>query len=685
MTINGTPGNDVLNGTSGDDVINGLGGDDTLHGLGGADTLNGGAGADILYGDDGNDTLNGGNDRDILYGGRGTNTMTGGGDVDIFYSDGGVDTIDGGQDDNIWYGDYTATTSALSFTQTGLHAYSLSNGTTLQNISRFTLATGSGDDTASFRLDGATPYQIFMAGGHDTLNLDWSASAVGLSESANPFSNGIFTDAAGVRYVEFADVEDINLVAGGGDDTAGIVGVAHHLSFNGGAGQDRAILNFYDATAPLSFTLDTAPGAVSTVVGQGSTITNVEAIDIVGGSGNDHFSGGAGDDNFTGGGGNDVLTGGGENDTYYVDAGDTVVEAPGGGVDTIYALTSYSLVGTNVENLVVYGSAGGQTLTGNGSDNVLTGNALHNVLNGGVGADTLQGGAGNDTYYVDNPGDTVVEGAGGGRDQVYASVSFTLGLNVEDLTLTGPGNIDGAGNDRANVILGNGGDNLLSGGNGADVLTGGGGSDTLLGGAQGDSLDGGAGADHMSGGGGNDTYVVDNTGDVVSEDPSQGVDTVNASVSYTLSANVEFLVLTGAGNLNGTGSAGANTITGNGGDNVLDGGGGKDALTGGLGHDVFLFDAPLKPANLGTITDFSATDDKIELDHAVFKALAPGALAASAFHAGTGPADASDRVIYDPTTGNLYYDQDGTGPGNTPLFAHLTAGLALTEANFLVV
>src|SRR5205823_4305906 len=147
----------------------------------------------------------------------------------------------------------------------------------------------------------------------------------------------------------------------------------------------------------------------------------------------------------------------------------------------------------------------------------------------------LTGGTGNDTYRVGS-GDSIVEASNGGTDTVQSSASYVLGTNVENLLLTGAATINGTGNTANNTVTGNTAANVL---------------------------DGGAGADAMAGGRGDDTYIVDNTGDSIVENANEGTDSVQSSVTFILSANVENLTLTGASAINGTGSALDNVLTGN--------------------------------------------------------------------------------------------------------------------------
>ncbi|HEY9730051.1 MAG TPA: calcium-binding protein [Chroococcales cyanobacterium] len=219
------------------------------------------------------------------------------------------------------------------------------------------------------------------------------------------------------------------------------------------------------------------------------------------------------------------------------------------------------------------GTLGNDSLYGLGGNDTLTGYGGNDYLDGGTGNDLMQGGTGNDTYIVDSIFDIVKEKSGQGIDAVKASVSYTLGSNVENLTLTGSSAINGTGNSLNNVITGNSGNN---------------------------TLDGGLGADTMNGGDGSDTYIVDNIGDVVAEsfnDSFGGVDTVLSSVSYSIAPGttsgqqgygIENLTLTGSGNINATGNGNNNTITGNSGNNTLNGGVGNDSLIGGDGNDSLI-------------------------------------------------------------------------------------------------
>ncbi|MBU6197884.1 MAG: calcium-binding protein, partial [Cyanobacteria bacterium REEB446] len=299
---------------------------------------------------------------------------------------------------------------------------------------------------------------------------------------------------------------------------------------------------------------------------------------LTGGAGNDTLEGGAGNDTLDGLAGLDRLIGLGGNDTYIVDnVGDVIVENALSGNDTVKASVTYTLR-NNIENLYLTGS-GNINGTGNALNNTLTGNSGNNTLDGGTGTDTLIGGAGNDTYVVDSADDVVTELFDEGTDTVNASTSYTIGAHIENLNLTGSGNINGTGNALNNTLTGNSGNNTLDGGTGTD---------TLIGGA------------------GNDTYVVDSADDVVTELFNEGTDTVNASTSYTIGAHIENLNLTGSGNINGTGNAGSNNITGNSGNNTLDGGTGTDTLIGGAGNDTYVVDSAddvvTELANEGTDT-----------------------------------------------------------------------------------
>jgi Ca2+-binding RTX toxin-like protein len=449
-----------------------------------------------------------------------------------------------------------------------------------------------------------------------------------------------------------------------GNDTYVVDSIADQVIEGVGEGTDRV-------QSAVSFTLGANVENLSmlgtaNINGIGNGLANV----IDGNSGNNILDGAAGAD---------TLNGGLGNDTYVLgDESDTVTDT--GGTDTITSTITRSLAAlASIERLTLLG-AGNINATGNDLANLLTGNSGNNVLNGRAGADTMAGLAGNDTYVVDSVADVVTEAVGNGTDTVQSAVDFTLGNNVENIFLLGAGNINGTGNSVANVMTGNSGNNVLNGRGGADTMTG------LA---------------------GNDTYVVDSTSDQVVEAVGGGTDTVQTAVSLTLAENVENLFLLGAGNINGIGNTLDNAITGNSGNNTLNGaagddtliggagndrlfgGFGNDDLTGGTGADTFIFhSAPNAVTNVDTITDFSVADDTISLENSVFTTIgAVGTLAASAFVRNTtGLAqDASDRIIYESDTGNLFYDSNGNAAGGSVLIAVLDPGLLMTNLDFTVI
>ncbi|WP_342654390.1 putative Ig domain-containing protein [Pseudomonas sp. F3-2] len=201
----------------------------------------------------------------------------------------------------------------------------------------------------------------------------------------------------------------------------------------------------------------------------------------------------------------------------------------------------------------------GGKIFGTDQDDTLVGSSGDDTLDGDLGADMMMGGDGNDIYVVDNRFDSVVESntALSQVDTVQASVSWTLGDNLENLMLTGVSAIDGTGNALRNFMSGNAADNVLNGAGGAD---------------------------NMTGGNGNDTYYVDDVGDAVIETNSDpllgGIDSVHSSLAaYTLGSNVENLYIDASGAANGTGNALDNTLFAGAGNNVLDGRDGNDTVS----------------------------------------------------------------------------------------------------------
>jgi serralysin len=448
-------------------------------------------------------------------------------------------------------------------------------------------------------------------------------------------------------------------------------------------------------------------------------ITGTSASDdLVGGALADRLSGLGGDDRLDGRAGADILAGGKGNDAYIVDdAGDTVSEASGSGIDLVTASIDFSLSDTtkvkgSVENLTLVGSAG--MAVGNALKNTLVGTSGANTLNGLAGADTMRGGEGNDLYVVDNASDIVDEAGGTGVDGVLSSVAFNLANasrvfgDVENLTLAGKASVAGTGNGLGNTITGNEGANVLAGLGGADVLVGGGGKDTVsyaasdaavsvsltsgtaagghasgdvLGGIENvtgssfdDVLEGDGGANVLVGGahgagGDTVTYAGASAGVVVSLAKTTTQNTIGAGSDK----------LTGFENLKGsgfddvlTGSSGANVLDGGAGNDVLNGGKGNDRLhggqgsdrlTGSTGSDTFVFSFP--DQGLDVITDFRSGTDHVEISASGFGGLTAGggaSLLAVTSLAGSAGMDGLATFVFEKAgsaAGTLYWDANG--------------------------
>ncbi len=606
--------------------------------------LNGNAGADTMQGGDGNDTYYVDNTGDVVIENAGQGT-------DLVYSS--IDyTLTGNVENLTLTGTaIRAIGNNAGNVLTGTAAANWLNGLGGAD----TMIGGAGNDTyvvdnpgdviieannggTDTIRDSAVNYT--MAGNTEVLvMLDGAVSATGVLNST------LYGNSAGNAFHVNAGGETI--LGGAGDDTYYFEGFAANIGEGAAGGNDVVYtnVNFGMGTAEIETVIVTSDTTVNVTGNQyNNTMTGGGGANwFDGGGGDDHLTGNGGNDTLEGDGGNDTMIGGTGDDTYYVDnIGDVVTENAGEGTDTVIAAISYTLL-DNFENLTLIGSAN-INATGNAADNHITGNSGNNLIDGGAGADTMSGGGGSDTFIIDNPGDVVANTGGygvvrenlasfdtahiSGVQTVYmldgaisftaGSASFTVYGNAADNVINSGTGYDtmagGAGDDTyyiaggiVNENVGEGNDIVYTSGNftitssvetvisaatTGITLTGAANADALIGGVGKDVLNGMAGADSMSGGQGNDTYYVDNTGDVVTENANEGTDTVISTVSYALGANVENLTLSGGGDFSGTGNDLANIITGNTGSNIIDGGAGADTMSGGGGNDVYYIDNP---------------------------------------------------------------------------------------------
>jgi len=350
-------------------------------------------------------------------------------------------------------------------------------------------------------------------------------------------------------------------------------------------------------------------------------------------------------------------------------------------------------------------------------------------MDGGLGNDTLKGG--DAAFPIAEYIHTAVAGikadlgtgkvSGGAGNDKLIDIAAISGSNFND-TLTGRDD-----KDHSDSLWGNDGKDKIDGLAGNDFMNGGAGNDTVSGGDGDDQIDGGAGNDVLDGGTGKNDIVsfldasLDKNGIVLHLDKSGvqdfggwGKDTLKGFEGVYGSESGDRL-FGGKGDNIMTGGGGADTIQGSDGndtlygyivpggvqsgpdgDDTLDGGAGNDKLYAGLGMDLliggsgkdsFTFQSP--PSTFESdvadkIKDFNPHDDTISFNHFGFGDLPAGKLAKDAFVVGTEAQDADDRIIYDPSTGKLYFDRDGDGTtSDQVLFAILVNKPDLTSADFV--
>jgi Ca2+-binding RTX toxin-like protein len=464
-------GNTLANSLAGGD------GADTLNGLSGADTMAGGLGDDTYVLDNALDTVveaaEGGIDtlrvgltsftlgatlEHLAYTGassfRGTgnalaNAITGGIGADTLDGGTGADTLTGGAGNDLYVvddgGDVVVEAGGgVDSLRTTLNAFDLAALTAVEHLT-FTGPGGfaGGGNALANRIIGAGANDSLVgAGGNDTLSGAGGADTLDGGSGADSLSGGLGND---VFVVENA-LDKVLEAANGGTDTV------------------RTTLAALTLAAQVENLVFIGAGSFA---GTGNTLANA-------------LTGGDGADTLNGATGADTMTGGGGDDTHFVDnALDLVVEAPGGGTDTLRTTLTALTLGAEVENLVYTGASAFRG-TGNALANAITGGASADTLDGSAGADTLTGGLGNDVYVVDDAGDIVSDS--GGLDTLRTTLAaFDLATTgaIETLVFIGAGGFAGNGNALANRLTGGTAADTLDGGAGADTLTGGAGDDVF--------------------------------------------------------------------------------------------------------------------------------------------------------------------------------------------------------------
>jgi Ca2+-binding RTX toxin-like protein len=693
---------------------------------GGDQTINGTSGDDSLLSGPGNDTINGFGGNDLIF-------MV---DEPLDSSDNpGNDAIDGGEGiDTVVFSDDNAASTEAVIVDLAAGTYSVSGPTdsasgTLTNIEN---VQGSlyddelrGTDGPNELLGASGSDTIFGFGGGDVIAGGTGSDLIfggagddnisdGFGEHPNDGLSSDSIDGAEGNDSITVTAGDDTVNAGAGDDwifitLAGNVDSYGNDRIDGGADDDT--LTFYVARGPL--VVDLAAGTLTGGGTGGASLTGIENFRVeFGDIADDRISGSSAANLLAGDTGNDTLDGRAGNDTL----------SGGAGVDHFFFSTAPGLA--NADSIVDFAwgtdklhlDAAVMTELGT-TGNFQSGDGRFYAADGATGGNDF-----NDRVIFNTRTKQVFydpDGSGSGAAELIATLAPGTFITADDIvvengmapggTLSGTEGDDtitgSSGDDTINglggndVLLGNAGNDSLDGGAGRDDLHGGDGNDTLVVGdnddsGQGQFLNGGPGDDVMIGSASHDAYMVDSLGDSLTD--TGGHDAVFSSVSFVAPEWLEQLTLMGSASINATGNNLNNTLHGNAGANVLqalggndwvDGAFGNDTLSGGAGFDRFAFTVTPGSANADVITDFATGANRIVLDGAVHTNIGANGVfrpGDARFFAGPGAnsgQDPSDRVIYNSTSGELWYDGDGSGAGAALLIASLQGvpSLAATD------
>jgi Ca2+-binding RTX toxin-like protein len=731
-TVSGNNLANTLIGAAGNDVLIGNDGNDQLEGGGGTDTLDGGAGNDQLEGGAGDDALNGGAGNDMLDGGAGVDTLIGGtgDDIYIIRSAGTVVQTDADGTDTAYlfrsnYKDDKALGAAIK---------DLQENKGIEKIFVDPIMGGKGDDNLEGGIDDDV---VIGGGGKDTVKGGGGNDTIISAEGDDSIEGGDGDDSLdGGKGNDWLDGGKGNDTVKGGEGDDTVIGAADNDSLEGGEGNDTLDGGTGNDTLDGGTGNDTLKGAVgddSLEGGEGNdsldgglgndTLKGSDGDDtLLGGEGDDSLVGGAGNDTLNGGPGQDTLAGGGGNDTYLIhDVNDVIVEDPDplvGGIDTALVFAPGYTLGSNVGVEVLQAAVDtGVALTGNALANTIIGGKGNDTLDGGKGAaNTFQGGEGNDVYYLRNKDDLVLKDDDGidtahiykdnyspdelaqllldlaeaGIDNVIQEEGTgapantgPTGLELSDnwvregsavgayiATLTGLD--EDAGESLTYKIVQEDGTLVDNDGRFMIVVLPSGEVELQLAGPM--QIDYEKAKEHEI-----KIRVTDKAGEFYETQPGDvAIQVLNRYRETVTGTGANETILSGIGN---------DTLDGGAGNDVLNAGAGLDRLTGGLGNDVFQLTTAASTTNTDTIVDFTVGQDRIEVKGTLFGLGAtPKPLPGGQFGLGSTATTLQQRLLYDASSGTLYYDKDGMNPANAPVkIAVFSNKPMLSASDFFII